>query len=231
MGIVKVRDPSRNGHPFAAPDRITVVSGLPRSGTSLMMQMLAAAGLPIAQDGARPADPDNLRGYLELSAVKGIRRDAGFLDVCVGRVVKIVAPLVLELPPRLRYRVLFVERDVAEILASQRAMLVRAGRAAPSGPEENSLARAYRGLLVRCHALLEAESAPPTLFVEHRELLTTPREAVARVARFLASSSSKSEVSSREAGRVDVAEATLERARAAMQGVVEPALYRSRGGS
>lgn len=239
MGTSKVRDPSRDDHPFAAPDRITVVSGLPRSGTSLLMQMLAAAGLVVAQDEARPADPDNPRGYFELAAVRGIRRDAGFLDACVGRVVKIVAPLVLELPARHRYRLLFIERDVAEVLASQRAMLLRTDRAVPSEVEEAPLARAYQGLLARCHAELEAAADTPTLFIGHRKLLSKPGESVKRIARFLVASGSVSETASDyspdraslEGGRAGASPPTLENVLAAMRSVVEPALYRSRGGS
>lgn len=239
MGTSRVRDPSRDDHPFAAPDRITVVSGLPRSGTSLLMQMLAAAGLVVAQDEARPADPDNPRGYFELAAARGIRRDAGFLDACVGRVVKIVAPLVLDLPTHHRYRVLFIERDVAEVLASQRAMLLRAGRAAPNGEEEASLARAYQGLLARCRAALEWTEETPTLIIGHRELLAKPGEVVERIARFLVASGAVSQaasayspdLASREGGRAGHSQPTLERVQAAMRSVVEPALYRSRGGS
>lgn len=239
MGTSRVRDPNRDDRPFAAPDRITVVSGLPRSGTSLLMQMLAAAGLTVAQDETRPADPDNPRGYFELAAVRGIRRDAGFLDACVGRVVKIVAPLVLELPTRHRYRVLFIERDLAEVLASQRTMLLRAGRAAPNGAEEASLARAYQGLLARCRAELQGAEETPTLSIGHHELLAKPGEAVERIVRFLVASGAVSEagsvyapdLASQAGGRAGHREPTLERVQAAMRSVVEPALYRSRGGS
>jgi hypothetical protein len=101
---------------------ITIVSGLPRSGTSMMMQMLEAAGLEIASDALRAADADNPRGYYELEAVKRIRDDDSFLGECVGRVVKIVAPLLPSLPEEYDYRIVFMERDLAEVLASQREM-------------------------------------------------------------------------------------------------------------
>lgn len=212
-------DPGRDPHPFAAPQRITVVSGLPRAGTSLAMQLLAAAGLPIAEDEARPPDPDNPRGYLELAAVKGLRRDGSFLEACRGRVVKIVAPLLLELPRERSYRVVFVERDLAEVLASQRAMLRRGGHPEPTAAADAALERAYRGVLARCRSWLEAAPDAPVLFVSHRALLAAPEVEIDRLVAFLE--------------RTDVCAARSHTAalRAAMVAAVEPSLYRSRAGS
>ena len=104
---------------------ITIVSGLPRSGTSMMTQMLEAAGFEIASDGRRVADPDNPRGYYELDAVKRLRQDTSCLAAAVGRAVKIVALLLPALSRDYDYRVIFVERELDEVLASQRAMLDR----------------------------------------------------------------------------------------------------------
>ncbi len=218
-----MRDPSQDRHPFAAPNRITVVSGLPRSGTSLAMQVLAAAGLEIAQDDARPPDPDNPRGYFELEAVKRIRRDARFLEGCRGQVVKIVAPLLMELPKHFAYRVLFVERDLAEILASQRRLLERSG--SPEGipseaPTDEALEQAFRSALDRCRAWLARTPEIPALFVDHRALLESTGESVTRIARFLEQTG--------EGARTTV---DAERAQGAMIRAVEPALYRARGGS
>jgi hypothetical protein len=226
-----VRDPSQDRHPFAASNRITVVSGLPRSGTSLAMQILAAAGLEVAQDGVRPPDPDNPRGYFELEAVKGIRRDARFLEGCRGRVVKIVAPLLMELPKHFAYRVIFVERDLAEILASQRRLLERQGSdggqegIALDGATDEVLARAFRGALDRCRAWLARTQEIPALFVDHRTLLGSTGESVSRIAQFLEQTGDGARTSA------SLSAAAAERAQAAMIRAVDSSLYRSRGGS
>lgn len=211
---------ARSENPLAAPERITVVSGLPRAGTSLLMQLLEAAGLAIARDEARAADEDNPRGYLELSAVKAIRRDVAFLADCRGRVVKIVAPLLLELPADHAYRVLFVERDPSELLASQRAMLQRAGQRVPSDAEP-ALARAFAATVARCRAWLAERPAIDCLFVPHRRLLLDPRAELERIADFL-------ERTAARAGAPEPVAARRERL-AAMASVIDPTLYRQRG--
>ncbi len=164
---------------------ITIVSGLPRSGTSLMMQMLEAGGLAIASDDVRSPDPDNPRGYYELEAVKRIRKDAGFLDEAEGRVVKIVAPLLPALPDRFDYRILFMERDLDEVLASQRTMLERSGRADGGGDDE-AMRRALEGELARLKSWLAGRTNVRTLFVAHAELLADPEAVVAKLVAFLA---------------------------------------------
>lgn len=237
-------EPSPTTTLFAAPHRITLVSGLPRAGTSLLMQVLAAAGLPIARDEARPPDPDNPRGYFELAAVKAIRRDTGFLAACRGRVVKIVAPLLLELPIDRAYRVLFVERDLGEILASQRTMLLRTGRPSPTVAEERALERAYRASLERARAWLAAAPDAPALFVSHAALLASPLGGVERIAAFLERTradapgpASDGPGAASDPGAEIGPEAAAARAVqrrsavAAMVAGVDPALYRSRGGS
>lgn len=113
---------------MANEDFIVIVSGLPRSGTSAMMQMLAAGGMPVLTDARRQPDPDNPAGYLELEAVKALARDASFLDDAAGKAVKIVHALLTHLPPDRNYRVIFMRRDLEEILMSQRKMLDRHGR-------------------------------------------------------------------------------------------------------
>ena len=107
---------------------ITVVSGLPRSGTSMMMRMLSAGGMPILADDTRPADEDNPFGYYELEAAKGLRNDRRWLQDAVGKAVKVVHLLLPELPKDHAYRVVMMRRDLGEVLASQRAMLQHHGR-------------------------------------------------------------------------------------------------------
>src|SRR5271157_5533474 len=102
---------------------ITIVSGLPRSGTSLMMQILAAGGMPILTDGVRQPDAENPRGYFEFEPVKRTREDPGWLSAAQGKAVKMVHLLLLDLPDLFTYRVILMRRPMAEILASQRIML------------------------------------------------------------------------------------------------------------
>ena len=106
---------------------ITVVSGLPRSGTSLMMQMLEAGGMETVTDGQRAPDADNPKGYYELERVKRLKEDHAWLAEAEGKALKVVSMLLYDLPADFRYRVLFMERDLDEILSSQRTMLARRG--------------------------------------------------------------------------------------------------------
>ena len=119
-----------------------------------MMQMIEAGGVPILADGVRSADEDNPRGYYELEAVKGIARDASFLAEAPGRAVKIVTPLLTSLPPEFAYRVILVERDLGEVMASQRAMMTRRGTG--DGADDGAMRRAFESALVRARAWLDA---------------------------------------------------------------------------
>src|SRR5262245_57703089 len=110
------------------PAFITIVSGLPRSGTSLMMRMLEAGGMPVLVDNIRAADEDNPAGYYEFEPVKQTSADNAWVKLAVGKAVKVVYRLLYDLPAGFRYRVLFMQRDMAEVLASQRKMLERAGK-------------------------------------------------------------------------------------------------------
>jgi hypothetical protein len=110
-----------------------IVSGLPRSGTSMMMRLLASGGLTPLVDDFREADEDNPRGYFEFERVKGLPADADWLNEAVGRPVKVISGLLEHLPDDRSYRVLFMRRHLDEVLASQRRMLQRRGK--PAGPE------------------------------------------------------------------------------------------------
>src|SRR2546428_444309 len=101
---------------------ITIVSGLPRSGTSLMMQMLAAGGMSILSDGERQADLDNPRGYFEWERIKQLPKEPGCIAEAEGKVVKVISQLLLALPAGHEYRVIFMQRPLAEVLASQERM-------------------------------------------------------------------------------------------------------------
>src|SRR3974390_1435088 len=106
---------------------ITIVSGLPRSGTSLMMQMLAGGGLNVLSDGERKADTDNPRGYLEWECIKQLPKNPSLIAEAEGKVVKIISQLLLALPDGYQYRVIFMQRPLPEIMKSQDEMLRRRG--------------------------------------------------------------------------------------------------------
>jgi len=166
------------------PDEvITLVSGLPRSGTSVMMQMLAAAGLAILTDEKREPDADNPHGYFEDERVKQLARDASWLKDAQGKVVKVVAQLLPYLPPDLRYRVIFMERDLDEVLASQQAMIDRLGREGARTPRER-LKRTFEDQVRRMKALLHTRQIP-TLFVSYRDVMDDGAAVAARVSAFL----------------------------------------------
>lgn len=161
-----------------------IVSGLPRSGTSMMMQMLAAGGVPLFTDGARVADENNPRGYAEHDRVKGLARDAAWLPAAQGHAIKIVAPLLLSIPPGLRCQVLFLNRDLDEVLASQTKMLQRLNQAGPPGAADR-LATLLGQQVARAKTHVTALAGVELLEIEHRRAIASPREVADAVADFL----------------------------------------------
>ncbi|MDP2430660.1 MAG: alkaline phosphatase family protein [Pseudomonadota bacterium] len=163
---------------------VIVVAGLPRSGTSMMMQMLAAGPLPILSDGKREADSDNPRGYHELESATRLRQERDWIKEARGKAVKIVAQLLPHLPPELPYRVVFMEREPKEMLASQKTMLERLGREAAK-LSDAQLEQAYRQQLKQVGIWLAKQPNIKTLFVSHRESIDDPHAVAARVNEFL----------------------------------------------
>jgi ADP-heptose:LPS heptosyltransferase len=166
------------------PEPIIVVSGLPRSGTSLMMQMLEAGGIPLATDGVRIADADNPRGYYELEQVKGLDRDASCLSECRGKAVKIISLLLSDLPAHHEYRIIFMERKLPEIMASQKRMLERRGTPGSIGSEEE-LAASFRRHLALVKQALADRPDVKTLYVSYHSIIESPLEIAAQVRGFL----------------------------------------------
>jgi tetratricopeptide (TPR) repeat protein len=167
--------------PFDA-SAITLVTGLPRSGTSLLMQMLAAGGLEPLTDKQRAADEDNPKGYFELEAVKALAEDNAVLQDAGGKAVKVVLPLLRHVPPGKQYHVLLIERDLEEIFASQKAMLDRHEAAAH---DPSTLRPAYERLLRQSRQMLAAGPQARTLRLSHRWVITNPAAAAQSIAGFL----------------------------------------------
>jgi hypothetical protein len=166
-------------------ETITIVSGLPRSGTSMMMQMLAGGGLSPLADGNRAADPHNEKGYFEDSRAGRLRRDAGWLPEAQGKAVKIVAQLLSALPADngLNYGIIFMTRELDEVLASQKEMLADRGASGARMPEP-LLKHTFITQLERIRRFLAIRRIP-TLYVDHGECIRDPAAVAARVNIFL----------------------------------------------
>jgi len=163
---------------------VTVVSGLPRSGTSMMMQILVAAGREVLTDGKRVADEDNPQGYFEFEKTLELARNSSWLPQARGKVVKIVAQLLPLLPPQEHYQIIFMERNLEEVIASQQAMLLRQGRSG-AALSRLQLREAYAAQVERVRHRLAQRSEVRTLFVNYAELLANASAGMERVARFL----------------------------------------------
>jgi hypothetical protein len=163
---------------------VTIVSGLPRSGTSLMMQMLAAGGMQVLTDGHRSADQHNPRGYFELEAVKHTRTDHSWLAQAEGKVVKVVHLLLPHLPVDREYRVIFMQRELIEIIASQRAMLQQQGRPAANLPD-SKLAEIFGKQLAEVRQFLSRNPNFQVLDLQHRYVIEMPLTVAQQIATFL----------------------------------------------
>ena len=195
-------------------ETIAIVSGLPRSGTSMMVQMLRAGGLPPLADDSRGPDSGNPRGYYEHEKAKLLRTDRSWVADAKGKAVKVVAQLLGALPirtdgdppQRLDYRVIFMERDLTEVLASQRKLLAQQGKDGADLSDER-LERVFASQVRQVKRFLSARKIP-TLYVSYADAIRQPEEAAQRVNAFMA------ELLDEEA----------------MASAVEPTLYRQRRG-
>lgn len=186
-------------------ETITIVSGLPRSGTSMMMKMLEAGGLEALTDNIRTADEDNPKGYFEFERVKQIENDKAWLEDARGRVVKLISALLKHLPPSYNYKVIFMRRAMPEILASQRQMLIRRGEPADAVPDDK-MAAMFEKHVAQVESWLAAQPNIQTMYVSYNEVIKDPQSHAELVNRFLGN--------------------TLEVD--AMVGVADAALYRQR---
>ena len=184
---------------------ITVVSGLPRSGTSMMMRMLDAGGVPVLTDEKRDADEDNLRGYYEDERVKQLRDDASWITEAEGKAVKVISYLLRYLPEGHSYKVIFMERRIPEVLASQKKMMMRRGEPIDEVPDD-VMAGIFERHLAEVEEWLGTQPDMEVLYVSYNETLDDPETRAERVAAFLG-------------GGLDIEK---------MMQVVDPKLYRQR---
>lgn len=163
---------------------IYIVSGLPRTGTSMMMRILHTGGMEALTDNIREADSDNPNGYFELEKVKKIKEDASWLDEAEGKVFKMVSMLLLDLPTDRDYKIIFMRRNIDEILASQARMLQNMGNAQPQPPDEK-MGELFELHLQQVDRYLHEQSRMQVLHCPHRDVIQSPQMQAKRIADFL----------------------------------------------
>ncbi len=166
-------------------NEIIIVSGLPRSGTSMTMKMLEAGGVSPFQDDTRQADTDNPNGYYEYEGVKNLARNAAWLPQAEGHAVKIISSLLPHLPDNLNYKIIFMERQISEVLASQQKMLERSGQ--DKNAPDKVMAAKFSMHLRKIKKSL-AEQKMSVLYVNYAAVINDPSSQAAQVSTFLGSS-------------------------------------------
>jgi hypothetical protein len=168
---------------------VYVVSGLPRSGTSMMMRMLEAGGIAPFADGERSADIDNPEGYYEFRRVMDLERDPdkGWVREARGRALKVISFLLRHLPEDNAYRVVYMRRSLDEVLASQDKMLDRLGRPAAGGDLE-ATKESYRNDIVAARLFARKQPNMAMLEVHYADAIADPLGIARAVNRFLGGS-------------------------------------------
>lgn len=166
-------------------DPVLVVSGLPRSGTSMAMKMLDAVGIPVVTDEERTADEDNPKGYFEDERVKDLanQQDKSYIRKSRGKAIKVISFLLKELPDDNFYRVIFMRRDLEEVLASQKKMLERRGE--QDDTDDERMAELWKDHLWRANYMLKNKPNFEFIEVHYSEVLADPEGQARRIAEFL----------------------------------------------
>ena len=166
-------------------EAIIVVSGLPRSGTSMTMKMLAEGGLALLTDGVRAADESNPEGYYEFEKVKQLDKavDLSWLNQAQGKAVKIISFLLPNLPDTLDYRVLFMHRDLHEVIASQNRMLVKRGE--PAGADDDRMMTLFNEHVKKIKQVIATRPCFDIIDIDHHDVLNQPIQQATRINDFL----------------------------------------------
>jgi hypothetical protein len=189
-----------------AAQPVIVVSGLPRSGTSMLMKMLEAGGFAPVTDSIRTADDDNPKGYYEFERVKAMDKgDTAWVADAQGKVVKVISALLKFLPAEYQYQIIYIRRNMPEILASQRKMLIRRGED-PDKMDDEQMAALFSKHVQQVEQWLKEQPNMSVLYVHYSEILSAPQQQVTRINEFLG-------------GQLDSVQ---------MAQVVDPNLYRNR---
>lgn len=162
---------------------ITIVSGLPRSGTSMMMKMLEAGGMEAVVDNIRKADEDNPKGYYEFEKVKKIKEDISWIDGIEGKLVKMVSMLLYDLPSDRKYKVIFMKRKMEEILASQKVMLER--RNSKDNIDDEKMEKLFGKHLKDIEKWLNEQGNIEVCYITYSDVIPHPNENAQRVNEFM----------------------------------------------
>ena len=184
---------------------VTIVSGLPRSGTSMMMRMLEAGGVPPVVDGERKANADNPMGYYEFEPVKALKEDSSWVADSTGQAVKVIYKLVYDLPNNVPYRIVFMQRDIEEVLSSQEKMMRRDGLD-PDTIGRDLLFNLFQTDVMDFRRWAEVQGNIQIMYADYRRMVDEPEEMSRHIAEFLGQD-------------LDIQ---------AMASVVDPDLYRNR---
>jgi LPS sulfotransferase NodH len=193
---------------MAERDYLTIVSGLPRSGTSMMMKMVEAGGIPVIVDNIRGADDDNPKGYYEFEPVKKTKEDASWVEGSAGKCVKMVYRLLYDMPSTHKYRVLFMRRHLDEVIKSQQVMLERSGK---KGGDlgDDQFKMLFRKETDKCLKWIADQPNIECIEVSYNDLLANALPLISQVNQFLGGDLNEE----------------------AMAGVVDPSLWRNRSQS
>lgn len=184
---------------------VTIVSGLPRSGTSMMMRMLEAGGVAPVVDGERKANADNPMGYYEFEPVKALKEDSSWVAGSTGQAVKVIYKLVYDLPNNVPYRIVFMQRDIEEVLSSQEKMMRRDGLD-PDTIGRDLLFNLFQTDVMDFRRWAEVQGNIQIMYADYRRMIDEPEEMSRHIAEFLGED-------------LDIQ---------AMASVVDPDLYRNR---
>jgi len=187
------------------PPFVAIVSGLPRSGTSMMMKMLESGGVPVMTDNLRQADIDNLNGYYEFQPALKVKQDNSWLVDASHKAVKMVYQLLYDLPDGFEYRVLMMRRAMDEVLASQKKMLARLGKPTDAIPDEK-MAEIFHAGLAKFEAWIAQKPNFRLIDVDYNKMVVDPIPQIEAIDALLGGGLDKD----------------------AMAAVVQPDLYRNR---
>jgi len=163
---------------------ITIVSGLPRSGTSMMMQAIEAGGIPVLADHLRAKDDDNPKGYYEFEPVKKTKQDPSWVPGARGKVVKVIYSLLYDLPQQFEYRVVFLERNLEEIIASQKKMLLRRGQKG-GGVDDQKMIELFKAQLAKFNHWVRNKKCFSLLTVQYATMVAEPKRKCEKINKFL----------------------------------------------
>lgn len=163
---------------------VTIVSGLPRSGTSMMMKMLDAGGIPPLTDHEREADDDNPKGYYEFERVKKMDSgDTAWVADAKGKVVKVISQLLKHLPSEHEYRIVFMRRNMNEILASQQKMLINRGED-PHKADDAEISALFERHLQSVISWMRLQPNVKVLYIHYSDVLANPEPQAEQINQF-----------------------------------------------